>query len=208
MQINMERFCQAMQRHLITPKTILEIGSRDGNDANEIANYFNITHNNVWVCEPNPKQIVSIEHQYPNFNIVKKAIFNQKGMLPFIQMNGTIDEIGTSSLIQRTFDNLYANANIIEVEAITGEELLTMINKPIDACKIDVEGATLQVLESMGKLIHNITAFHLECEHTEVWKNQHQYNEIANYMLKHNFIQIDFSFTMYNIQSDSIWIKE
>lgn len=207
MQISMRRFCEVIQSHYITPEIVLEIGSRDGNDANAIAKYFDIPHNNVWVCEPNPKQALYIRQVYPEINVIEKAIYNISGTLPFIQMNGTLDEIGTSSLIPRTIDNLYANANKINVEAITGKELLTMISQPIGACKLDVEGATLQVLQSMGELIHNIESFHLECEHKEVWENQNLYNEIAKYMLQNNYMQVDFSFTMFDIQSDSIWVK-
>lgn len=203
----MRRFCEVIQSHYITPETILEIGSRDGNDAIAIAKYFDILDNNVYVCEPNPRQAIIIKETYPNINVIQKAIFNKKGILPFMQMNGTLDEIGTSSLIPRTIDNLYAKATQINVEAITGKELLQTINRKKIVCKLDVEGATLQVLQSMKELIQNIDAFHLECEHIEVWEKQNLYNEIAKFMLQHKYEQVDFSFTISNIQSDSIWVK-
>ena len=36
----------------ILVKNILEIGSRDGNDANSLKNLFQIPNENVWVVEP------------------------------------------------------------------------------------------------------------------------------------------------------------
>jgi hypothetical protein len=33
----------------ISPKTILEIGSRDGNDADELMKYFQLNNEDVWV---------------------------------------------------------------------------------------------------------------------------------------------------------------
>jgi hypothetical protein len=93
------------------------------------------------------------------------------------------------------------------VEAITGEELLAMIEGPIGACKVDVEGATLEVLQSMGNSIHRVQTFHLECEHEEVWVGQALYNQVAAFMIAKGYEQVDFDFVMPGLQSDSIWIK-
>ena len=40
----------------ISPKTILEIGSMHGHDANTLKNEFNLNDSDVWVVEPNPHQ--------------------------------------------------------------------------------------------------------------------------------------------------------
>jgi FkbM family methyltransferase len=138
---------------------------------------------------------------------LKPTIYKHSGKLEFIQMQGSPNEVGTSSLLDRSYDNLYANANRIEVEAITGEELLAMIEGPIGACKVDVEGATLEVLQSMGNSIHRVQTFHLECEHEEVWVGQALYNQVAAFMIAKGYEQVDFDFVMPGLQSDSIWIK-
>ena len=184
---------------------MLEIGSRDGHDAKAIADHFGSS--SVWVCEPNPSQADYIAQAYPNFNLVRKAIYKHSGKLEFIQMQGSPNEVGTSSLLDRSYDNLYANANRIEVEAITGRELLAMIEGPIGACKVDVEGASLEVLQSMGDSIHRVQTFHLECEHEEVWVGQALYNQVAAFMIAKGYEQVDFDFVMPGLQSDSIWIK-
>ena len=201
----MQRYCNAIRTAGIVPTTVLEIGSRDGHDAKAIADHFGAS--SVWVCEPNPNQADYIAQAYPNFNLVRKAIYKHSGKLEFIQMQGSPNEVGTSSLLDRSYDNLYANANRIEVEAITGEELLAMIEGPIGACKVDVEGATLEVLQSMGNSIHRVQTFHLECEHEEVWVGQALYNQVAAFMIAKGYEQVDFDFVMPGLQSDSIWIK-
>jgi len=201
----MQRYCNAIRTAGIVPTTVLEIGSRDGHDAKAIADHFGSS--SVWVCEPNPSQADYIAQTYPNFNLVRKAIYKHSGKLEFIQMQGSPNEVGTSSLLDRSYDNLYANANRIEVEAITGEELLAMIEGSIGACKVDVEGATLEVLQSMGNSIHRVQTFHLECEHEEVWVGQALYNQVAAFMIAKGYEQVDFDFVMPGLQSDSIWIK-
>lgn len=204
----MLKFCEAIKENGIEVSSILEIGSRDGHDAAYIAQYFDVPETNVWLCEPNPTQSQYIRGRYPNFNLVEKAIFDTSGTMEFRQMHGSMDEIGTSSLLPRRLDGLYNKATIIEVDVITGSELLSMIPNDISVCKIDVEGATFQVLQSMGQSINKIDAFHLECEHIEVWDKQIQYDDISKFMLENGYVQLYFEYVVGQIQSDSAWVKK
>jgi FkbM family methyltransferase len=204
---NMQRFCEVVKGHNINVNKVLEIGSRDGDDAAYMAQSFGVPSSMVWLCEPNPAQAQVIRNKYPDFNLIDKAIFDKAGTLDFLQMHGSPPEIGTSSLMPRSLDNLYDRATRIQVEAITGQDLLAMIPGEIGACKVDVEGATYQVLKSMGDDLKRIKAFHLECEHVEVWTNQEQYNSIASFMIEMGYEQVDFQYVIGTIQSDSIWIK-
>ena len=203
----MQRFCEVVKGHNINVNKVLEIGSRDGDDAAYMAQSFGVHSSMVWLCEPNPAQAQVIRNKYPDFNLIDKAIFDKAGTLDFLQMHGSPPEIGTSSLMPRNLDNLYDRATRIQVEAITGQDLLAMIPGEIGACKVDVEGATYQVLKSMGDDLKRIKAFHLECEHVEVWTNQEQYNSIASFMIEMGYEQVDFQYVIGTIQSDSIWIK-
>lgn len=203
----MQRFCEVVKGHNINVSKVLEIGSRDGDDAAYMAQSFGVPASMVWLCEPNPAQAQVIRDKYPDFNLIDKAIFDKPGTLDFLQMHGSPPEIGTSSLMPRSLDNLYDRATRIQVEAITGQDLLAMIPGEIGVCKVDVEGATYQVLKSMGDDLKRIKAFHLECEHVEVWTNQEQYNSIASFMIEMGYEQVDFQYVIGTIQSDSIWIK-
>lgn len=198
-----------LKKTTINPKSILEIGSRDGNDADELRSYFDINSENIWVVEPNPAQQSKIINTYPNINLIKNPIFNEEKTLTFYAVN-TNDQIlnGTSSLLNR-IDNLYKNINTnkIEIETITGSKLLNIIGKEIDLCKIDVEGATYEVLESFMDDLAKIKSIHIECEHRPVWVNQKLYNDVSDFLLKNNYIQIYFSYcNNHDLQSDSIWV--
>lgn len=195
-----------LSKTTIKPLTILEIGSRDGDDANILRNFFKINEENVFVVEPNPVQIDLIYSKYPKFNIIKKAIYNQSGFLKFNACRG--NSAGVSSLLDRIDDFYEKTSDIIEVETITGEKLLNEIEKEIDLCKIDVEGATFQVLESFGKDLSKIKSFHIECEHIQVWKNQKLYPHIKEFLNNNNFKELYFHYVN-NIpqQSDSIWVN-
>lgn len=196
------------EKTTIEAKTILEIGSRDGNDAQKLMEYFNLNSEDVWVVEPNPNQIEIIKTLHPNFNLVPKAIFSEETEHDFYQVvNGNPDDVGTSSLINRT-DNWYkSKTKIIKVKTITGDQLLNEINKEIDICKIDVEGLTLEVLKSFHKNLNKIKSFHLECEHRVVWENQKLYDDVSDFLINNNYTQLYFEYCSGGtLQSDSIWV--
>jgi FkbM family methyltransferase len=192
----------------ILPKKILEIGSRDGNDAHELMGLFNLQDKDVWVVEPNPNQVEDIKKKYPYFNIIPYAIFNEETEHDFYQVNSSkLDEIGTSSLINRNDKWYDTKTKIIRVQTITGKQLLDKIKGHVDICKIDVEGVTYEVLNSFEDQIKKIKSFHLECEHKQVWKEQKLYNDVFNFLIKNNYTQIYFEYCSgSDLQSDSIWV--
>ena len=197
------------EKTTIEPKNILEIGSRDGNDAEYLRRGFNIDTKNVWVVEPNPVQQNNIKNNYPNINLIKNPIFNEKKNLIFYGVD-VEDQIlnGVSSLLNR-IDGLYENINThkIEVETMLGIDLLHIINEKVDICKIDVEGATFEVLESFGDKIKQIKSMHIECEHRPVWVNQKLYDIVSEFLSFNDFVQIHFNYCSNDrLQSDSIWV--
>ena len=188
-----------IEKTTISVKTILEIGSRDGNDANELMKHFQLKDENVWVVEPNPNQINIIKDTYPNFNLIPNAIFSEETEHDFYQVDNNIpNDVGTSSLFK---------TNIIKVKTITGKQLLNKINRDVDVCKIDVEGLTIEVLISFGEDLNKIKSFHLECEHKEVWKDQKLYDDVAKFLINNDYTQIYFHYCSGGtLQSDSIWV--
>jgi len=192
----------------IIPKTILDLGSMDGNDANKLKRFFNLTDNDIWVVEPSSTQQDVIRQNYPNFNLVTEAIYSESGIKKFNQVNGY--DAGTSSLYNRV-DSWYElqGQGLVKrnVNTITGIDLINRINKPIDICKLDVEGLSYEVLKSFGDSINTIKSFHVECEHKEVWENQYLYNDVSNYLISQNYKQVYFKFVADgDLQSDSIWV--
>lgn len=206
----MINYCNIIQSKThIKPKIILEIGSRDAHDANILKNFFNISDEDVYVVEPNPNQQVYISKYYPNFNLIKNAIYNKDGKLKFNAVNQS-GFIGVSSLLDRN-DGLYSkiDSNTIKVDVITGDKLLSIIGKEIDLCKIDVEGATYEVLESFKDDIFKIKSIHIECEHKQVWVDQKLYNDVKNYLESKGYVQIYFTYVNnIPLQSDSIWVNK
>lgn len=192
----------------IVPKTVLEIGSRDGDDAKFYQQQFNLTNDNIYVVEPNPKQADVIKEKYSEFTLFECAIFTENSEKDFYQViEGGRDPVGVSSLMERN-DNFYQRFKTkkIRVKTMKGSTLMETINKEIDICKIDVEGLTYEVLVSFGDYINKIKSIHVETEFHMYWKNQKLHDDVAKYLTKKGFVQIWFF--EQGLQADSIWLKK
>ena len=191
-------------------QNILEIGSRDGHDAEKLRKAFKINSKRVYLVEANPDQIPKIEKNYPNVNVFNFAISNHKGEATFNKVLSSEHEIriGTSSLMDRP--KFYADkVEMIKVPTFTGKDLLDKIHEEeIDLCKIDVEGHTFEVLEGFGDDLQRIKTMHIECEHVQKWKGQKIYEENRSFLENKGFTQIFFMYVWGGIvQSDSVWAR-
>jgi FkbM family methyltransferase len=185
----------------IQPKNMIEIGSRDGYDTDFISNHFQIPKNKCVVFEPNPEQCRLIQSKYPDFDIFNMAISTKEGLQKF-----TIDNqnVGMSSLLTRPI----SNGQTIEVDCIRMDEVILALKlESIDICKIDVEGATLDVLKSFGNKLDIVRSIQLESEIEEVWPGQDLYPTIKEYLSNNGFVEV-FYVRLSHSQVDALWIHK
>lgn len=185
-----------------SPKTVLEIGSREANDARVMCDAFGIKNSDVYIVEPNPEILPRICCK--EFNLFNVAIGLDVGVKKFHQVHGNDDVMGTSSLIERN-DGWYERNNVdeIEVNVITGKELLKSINREIDICKIDVEGLTWEVLKSFEDTLTKIKTIHVETEIFAYWKNQKLHGEVVSLLIDRGYKMM---WVGGDTQKDSVWI--
>jgi FkbM family methyltransferase len=187
----------------ITPTNLFEIGSRDGDDAKQLHETLNIPEDRCYVFEPNPDSCKTIIAKYPKFNTYNNAISTKNGSFPFI-----IDDenVGMSSLLTRTLEP--TNSTVINVDCIDMASVLNNLGiDSVDVCKIDVEGAMLDVLESFGSSITKVKSIQIECEHVEIWKGQKLFDDVKEFLEKNDFIMVLFCL-LGTKQSESFWIHK
>jgi FkbM family methyltransferase len=197
-------------------QNVLEIGSRDGHDANCLAKKFNIPANRVYTIDPNPVCCAIIRGFYPNFKVFEFALSDYNGSSSFNQMmsqhpvenwNGPdCDHLGMSSLRDREggFAIDYKDAVKIQVQVKTGKVFLQENNiNRVDVCKIDVEGCTLDVLRGFGDDLTKIKNINVECETIVTWTGQALYCDVAKYLESMGYVRMNF--IEYGHQNDSDW---
>lgn len=183
------------------PTSIVEIGSRDGHDADKLRKLSGLPPQNVYIAEAHPLCYKNIRISYPDVNLYNVAIFSEVGVLDFNAiLHPDQGYVGTSSLLKRNVELVQPefatlveqqSHNIVKVLGITGRMLLQLIDRPqIDMMKIDVEGATYDVLKGFGDDLRLIKMMHVECEVVEMWKGQHMVDDIIKHLTYYGFEEI------------------
>lgn len=184
---------------------IWEVGSRDGNDAVELArriysseakwfwNYAEIT-----AVEANPDQVKIIKKNWPEIEVIEIAASNQKGSAPFMVYHGDEGAVGSSSLNLRwKEDDLTGHEIVVKtnrLDALVGDQ-------KIDIMKIDVEGFSLEVIEGLGDKVKNIKVFHIE---TEKWTDSNI--KMKPIMSNYGFTLVDET-EQYGGMPDQVWVR-
>lgn len=210
--ISIRQLCDIARSLGLRPRNVLEIGARLAEDSTTIARAFAIPDQRVFVVEPNPDLHPELRALHPRYRLFACAIAAEAGTVRFHKMRREhhIDEVGRSSLLNRT-DALYQlHADIIEVPAITGRDLLAQIDLPaVDLMKLDVEGLAWEVLHSFGDDLKRVRLIHLEAEHRQVWQGQRLFADVQALMLAQGFRMVQFGWAWGgNEQSDSVWFRD
>jgi FkbM family methyltransferase len=193
-------------RTTIEPKNVVEIGSGHGHDADTLAQVFSVAPEAVYIFEPHPSLNEQINKEYPQYNVYDSAVSNIEGetvTFNSVDMNSTNRAV--SSLL--TTDQMKATYHPIEVTSRRMDAVLDELKlDTVDLLKIDVEGATYEVLEGFGDRLKDVKAMHIECEHVCVWEGQKLYRNVEELLVSHGFVLVHTKIVW--PQSDCIWVHK
>lgn len=182
--------------------TIVEIGSLDARDSLYFKKIF-----------PNAR-VIAIEGLPENYEKYLKPLTNIETINAVISdINGEVifykkDVNGIHSIHNR--GNEYGN-EVLKLRSYRFDTLAKIYDiENIDLLKIDVEGATFEVLEGMGSLLKTIKIMHIETESYPFFEGQKLHNEVEKYLNLNGFSVVELtSFPIHKgkLQYDSIWIN-
>jgi len=203
-RIEIEKYIEILSRKTnISPNNLFEAGSRDGDDAVYLATQMGVPLGNVYVIEPHSTMYENISKKYPNLNVFNFALFNENGTMIFNEAENLDD--GRSSLMSRDiYQTNFAKREVPTYRIDTFMED-NGVNS-IDAFKLDVEGASYEVLESFGNRICDLKSIQIESEYYKVWDEQKIWQDIKYFMTDNNF-KLMWQHDIIGIQVDSIWVQ-
>lgn len=184
-------------------KNIMEIGSLNGNDSRLYKSRY-----------PNAN-VYCIEGLKENFDLYIK---NDTEIIPIntivADFDGTItfhkkDINGIHSIYNRGND--YGTEILNNQTCKTFDTICNEYNIPnIDIIKIDVEGATFDVLVGMKERIKDIKIMHIETESAPFFEGQKLHDEVADYLSNNDFELVKITKANINgyFQHDSVWINK
>lgn len=172
-------------------KVILEIGSRDAIDAIELGYHYQCP---VYAFECNPEGIELCGRNatdYPYVTIVPYACWNETKCISFYPVvfshggKAPVNIGGSSCLRVRPdgVDSHHIQGDPIHVQAVRLDEWLQK-NKidQVDLLCMDVQGATIQVLEGMGKELNKVKYLITEVYLQPAFKGEALYPQIKEFL--------------------------
>ena len=198
--VHLERLCS------FKPNNVFEIGANYGQDAEFLRQIFLLENKDVYIFEPHPEIIKEVKKTF-SFNSYPYAVSdkNMKSIFHAIKLNA--GNSGISSLMKHKYndDKDYYD---IEVETIRMDSFISANKiKEIDFLKVDVEGASFEVLIGFGEELKRVKAIQIEAEYLPVWSGQKTWYNISNLLSNNGFQLVDFILQEDGIQSDSFWIQ-
>jgi len=175
----------------IEVKNIFEIGANFAQDADYLAGRFNIKPENVYVFEAHPELYKAIIKLH-RFNAYHCAVFNEEKDINFNIVPMDSSNSGVSSIFQVKHD-------LASKKSITSIRMDKFMNEnnivAIDFLKLDVEGASYEVLEGFGDRIRDIKVLHVEAEHSScpwILGTTKYFDDIAALLNRNGFEMIYF----------------
>jgi len=179
-------------------KTILEIGSHHGKDAIKLANFYKCP---VFAFEASPLNIKEIKktiERYSNVHLIEKAVWNYSGSIPFYHCDNhpgssscfTFDYPSLAQREKRDLDDALKKYHLTEyiVPAIRLDEWMEENNiESVDLICMDLQGAELAALKSLGDYLATVRYVITEVEYEEIYEGQNLFPEIFQFMKKQGF---------------------
>ena len=194
-------------------RIIIDIGTRDGEDANYLAKALNAVK--VLAIDANPIGVELTKSLHPWMSVHYAAISDSNGETEFYQVvDDNIELMGCSSMADKE-QTMYKSdfegkVHKITVPMMRMDTLLDTqnITDDIDLVKIDTEGFSWQVLQGFGERLKTVRLLHVETERESKYPNHVLSEEIAKFMQEQGFILVDKSYEWGWGIEDQIWVNK
>jgi FkbM family methyltransferase len=202
-EINMSSFMSLSKQYFVDKeiKNVMEIGSLNGNDSLLFKNHY--PYANVFCIEGLPDNFNQYLKDLTNITPINAVIADYDGTIQYHYKNIN----GIHGILDRGQEY---GSKVLELQCYTIKTICENYNiDSIDLVKIDVEGATYEILDSMGDMIKTIKIMHIETESYPFFKNQKLHDVVSDYLTKKGFTMVDMTSAMIDkgYQHDSVWVN-
>lgn len=182
-------------------KNIVEIGSLNGEDSLYFKTQY--PNSNVFCIEGLPDNYNQYLKDLTVITPINAVIANYDGTVKYHKKNIN----GIHGILDR---GQQYGSEIIDLPCYTMKTICEKYRiDSMDLIKIDVEGATYEILESMGSILDTVKIMHIETESYEFFKGQKLHNVVSDYLTERGFTMVDKTDALiagYH-QHDSVWLN-
>jgi len=198
-----EKFINYTKKYNCPADTIFEIGARDCAETLAFHHCFPLA--DIYSFECNPATLPTCRKRtknIPNIRLIEKAVCENDGKIKFypIDKERTITthadgNQGASSMLQASGEYPIESYAQFEIE-VDSTRLDTIISHKkiaaIDILWMDIQGAELMALKSLGTQLKNVKIIHTEVSFIHVYKGQPLFDDIKTFLNKNNFRFVNF----------------
>lgn len=198
---------------------IFDIGSRDGLQSIEFYNHFPNAIIYCFECNPNTIHICkkNIENYKDRIILIEGAVCDYDGEITFYPINQqqTITSWedgnpGASSIFKS--NGTYTEEHYIQYEITTNchrlDSVMKLNNIPkVDIIWMDLQGAELLALQSLGDFLNEVRLIHTEVSYKEMYSGQVMFDKLHSFMINNNFV-LKNQLSLYGWQEDAIYEKQ
>jgi FkbM family methyltransferase len=190
-------FIEGVRDNNIVFDSLLDIGAYKGKFAEFVVAEFGLDKSQCYLVEPNPDLDLS---EWKHF---RGALSDSSGKKTYHKT------IGITDIIKGMGSILWRNINWIgvQVDTITGAELVKMSGLKKFVIKVDVEGYAYQVLKGFGDTLKDAVCIIVEVEDKKIWSEQMLKADVDQYLMDMGFEKKIEQETIKN-QYDQFWIKK
>jgi FkbM family methyltransferase len=182
-------------------KNIMEIGSLNGADSLFFKSCY--PEANVFCIEGLPDNYNKYLKDLTEITPINVVVADYDGTIKYHYKNIN----GIHGILDRGQEY---GTNTLDLQCYTINTICDKYKiESIDLVKIDVEGATYEILKSMGDMLNTIKIMHIETESYPFFAKQKLHHEVHDYLISKGFTMIDMtSATIANgNQHDSVWVN-
>lgn len=196
-------FIEQIKKYKIEPKIIFDIGAYNAKHLQELGAEFNVPKKDLYAFEAHPEMIQHCKKRTDN--VFHGVTADRDGWIDFNAIDLTQNcHHGCSSVYQidRPNKKIYLEMNRIDTLI-----LRNVIPMNPDVVKIDVEGASYEVLKGFGNFLKCVKILHVETEIVEVFPGQKLQKDIVDYMDNEGF-KVVHKLHIPKCQDDLIFLRK
>lgn len=201
--------------------SVLDVGANFGQCAAFMADRNSIPSERIVCVEAHPGLAEFLRHQHP-FEVVEGAVgvgasdrefFARRIDVPkpprrglLLRIPQTDNRVGMSSTLEHQHDS-NVDVETIRVSAVSLKNLLEETGRSFDFAKIDVEGAALEALQSLGSRIDRLGSIQIEAETRRIWSGQSLWPDVQERLQEAGFDLVLYRLDRHFLQCESFWIR-
>lgn len=216
---NLVKFVQFSEKFIDNDniRVVVELGARDCKETVAFSQIFDKAF--IYSFECNPMTISICREAVANLSrveLTEKAVSNVNGKIKFYSIDTELTKTtwedgnpGASSIFQASGKyplETYVQKEI-EVDSVRLDSFLKKRNlKEIDILWMDIQGAELLALESLGTEIENVKLIHTEINFIEIYSGQPLFKDVYKILHDNGFHLIGFTFFC-NYFGDAVFVN-